>query len=142
MVIDPIGDMLTRIRNAGMVGKAKVSIPYSKLKDSIAKVLVSEGFVKSFKITEEDGSKNGTRKFLDLELAYKGSDDDVGKRIPKIGKTWRVSKVSRRIYTGAKALRPVRQGFGRSIISTTKGIMTNKEARKNNLGGEILFNIW
>ncbi len=142
MVIDPIGDMLTRVRNAGMVGKTKGLVPYSKMKNEIAKVLVSEGFLRSYEATEEEGSKNGTLKFLELGIAYKGADDQTGKRTPKIGKSWRVSKVSKRIYSGAKELKPVRQGFGRAILSTTKGIMSDKNAKKQKLGGEVLFKIW
>lgn len=142
MVTDPIADFLTRINNAGMVGKAKVLIPYSKIKNEIAKVLVSEGFVKSVETVEQAGNKNGTHKFLELELLYKGAEDKSVKKTPKIGKTWRVSKVSKRVYAGTKELKPVRQGFGRAILSTTKGIMSDKEARKQKLGGEVLFKIW
>lgn len=142
MVNDPIADFLTRVRNAGMVGMTKTLVPYSRMKNEIAKVLVSEGFLKSVGIVEDAGSKNGTLKFLEVELAYKGPDDKAGKKTPKIGRSWRVSKVSKRVYSGAKELRPIRQGFGRAILSTTKGIMSDKDAKKQKLGGEVLFKIW
>ena len=130
MVGDPVGDMLARIRNAAAVGHDNVRVPYSKFKHAVAKVLLKEGYVSS---VEKRGRK--VVKTIEIGLAY---NNDV----PKIKGTERVSKPSKRVYQGTKNLRPFRHGFGTSILSTPKGILTGGDARKEHVGGEILFLIW
>ena len=142
MVTDPIADMITRIRNAGAVGHPNVLVPFSKIKNEIANTLIRAGYIKSFTVTEKAEGKKSPFKFLDIVVAYKGAEGSTGKKTPKISDGCRVSKVSRRMYTGIKKLKPVRQGFGVSILSTTGGIMTDKEAKQANLGGEILLTLW
>ena len=142
MVTDPIADMITRIKNAGMAGHPLVTIPYSKIKSEIANTLLRAGYVKSVNVIEKAEPKKATFKFLEIGVSYKSVSDKTGKKDTKIGDAWRVSKVSRRIYSGVKKMRPVRQGYGVSILSTTKGILTDKEAKKQNLGGEVLLTIW
>lgn len=127
---DSIADFITQIKNAGNAGKSSVVIPYSKMKMAIADVLVKEGFLKS-------ATKKGKKitKFIELELVYEGNK-------PFVQGVQRISKLSRRSYQGAKDMKPVRHGYGLLIVSTPKGIMTGKEARKENVGGEVLFSIW
>jgi small subunit ribosomal protein S8 len=131
MVNDQIADMLTRIKNGAMVHKESVEVPHSKMKLEIAKILKKEGYIENF---SKKGKK--TRKFIEVALKYGEDASSV------INGVRRVSKPGRRLYTLAKNLKPVKQGLGKSIISTPKGLMTNLEARKNNIGGEILFEIW
>jgi small subunit ribosomal protein S8 len=130
MVTDPISDMLVQLKNAAMVRKEAVMVPYSNLKHEIAKVLEKHGYVSG--VTKR-GKKN--RKYLYCELTYTSTG-------AKLGDIKRVSKPSRRIYAGVKELKPIRQGTGYMIISTPQGIMTDKEAREAKVGGEILFKIW
>ena len=130
MVGDPIGDMLARIRNAASVGHETVRIPYSKLKLAVAKVLLKEGYVSS---VEKRGRK--VVKNIEIGLVYNNNT-------PKIKGAKRVSKPSMRVYLGAKNIHRVRYGFGTSILSTPKGILTGGEARKEHVGGEVLFLIW
>lgn len=131
MVNDPIADMLTIIRNAQAVKKETASIPYSKLKMEIAKILVKEKFIKE---AEPKGKKN--KKTIEIILNY----DEKGK--PAISHIARVSKSSQRIYLSFKKIRPVREGLGLQIISTPKGVLTDKEARKKKAGGEILCEVY
>ncbi|MBI3671276.1 30S ribosomal protein S8 [Candidatus Azambacteria bacterium] len=128
---DPIADMLTRIRNAGMVGKPIVHIPYSKIKMAIADVLKGAGFIDS---CEKKGKK--IRKTIEIKLKYEENGQ------PRISDLKRISKPSQRIYKGYGELFNIRQGFGLSIISTPMGVMSNKEARKNKVGGELLCEVW
>ena len=130
MVNDPISDMLIRIKNAGMVGKLHVSVPYSKLKHSIADVLVVEGYIAS---VEKKGKK--TAKHLDIALKY----DEKKKHA--INEVKRVSKPSRRMYLGVADIKPVKYGRGTLVLSTPKGILTGKAARKEGVGGEALFTL-
>ena len=130
MVNDPISDMLIRIKNAGMVGKTKVSIPYSKLKHAVADVLQKEGYVDS---VEKKGRK--IAKHLEIVLKYNEKNH-------VIRDVARVSKPSRRIYLGANDIRPVRYGMGILVLSTPKGILTGKQARKAGVGGEALFTLY
>ena len=127
---DPITDLLNQIRNAQAVGKAEVLIPTSKIKKEIANLLVKEGFLGEIK----NGMK-GKIKALKITLKY---ENDV----PVISGLKRVSKPGQRIYEGFAELRRVRGGYGMSIVSTPKGLMTNKEARKQKLGGEVICQIW
>ena len=128
---DPIADMLTRITNATMAGKTLTIVPYSKLKFEIANVLLKEGVIKSFSVK---GKK--VRKHLEVEIAY---HDD---KSPRIEGTNRISKFSRRVYVGTKDIRLIKQGTGFLVLSTPKGVMTGREARKLNVGGEALFTLW
>ena len=128
---DPIADMLTRIRNAGKAKFGKVDIPGSKLKVELAKVLQKQGFVKNYKFVEDN--KQGV---LRVYLKYTADESHV------ILGMERVSKPSRRVYVKSKDIKPVLNGMGIAVISTSKGIMTDKQARKENLGGEVLCNVW
>ena len=131
MVTDPIADMLTRIRNACMVQHPQVVMPSSKMKAGIAKVLADEGFIHGYSVTDEQPQPK-----LILQLKY----DSAGK--PVIGGLERVSKPGRRFYTGYKDIPWVRSGLGMNILSTPKGLMTGRRARRTRLGGEIICNIW
>ncbi len=131
MMTDPISDMLTRIRNASMVKKSSVSVPTSKIKYAIAKILEKEGFVASV-----EQYQDGARPMMRLELKYDGVKN------PKISSIKRVSKPGRRVYLKSSELPTVRGGFGLSLISTSNGIMTNMEARKRRLGGEVICEIF
>ncbi|RLC34747.1 MAG: 30S ribosomal protein S8 [Candidatus Nealsonbacteria bacterium] len=127
---DPITDMLNRIRNAQAVGKETVEIPFSNLKYEIARILEKEGFIEK---VEKKGKK--FRKFIEITLKYENGAS-------AISGLKRVSKPGQRIYLPYGKLRPVKGGYGISIISTSRGIMTNKQARKNKLGGEVICEIW
>ena len=130
-ITDAVADMLTRIRNANSAKHESVEIPASNLKKAIAEILLEEGYVKSFNIIE-DGKQN----IIKITLKY-----GVGKtRI--ISGLRRVSKPGLRIYAGAEELPRVRNGLGIAIVSTPKGIMTDKKARKENVGGEVLAFVW
>ena len=130
---DPISDMLTRIRNVQAVGRSTVDIPFSKIKFSLAEILVREGLVKS---AEKKG--RGAARRLEIELIY----EDKKNTIPKISQLKRVSKPGKREYVRAKDIRLAFGGKrGIIIISTSKGLMTGREAKKKGLGGEILCEI-
>ena len=126
---DPIADMLTRIRNAQMVGKTSVTMPASKLKASVAKVLADEGYVGAFKTSE------GPKSELTIELRY-----FEGK--PVIAEIDRASRPGLRNYVGKNALPSVRSGLGVAIISTSKGVMTDRAAREAGVGGEVLCTVF
>lgn len=128
--MDNIANMLTLIRNAQAVGKESVVVPYSKLKMEIAKILEKEKFLKS---AEAKGKKN--KKTIEIGLAY-GKDGD-----PAIKKIKRVSKSSQRIYVPLKKIHPVQYGKGAWIISTPKGLLTDKEAKNQKVGGEVICEI-
>ena len=128
---DPIADMITRIRNANSVDKRFVDIPSSILKKRIAFVLKSEKYIEDF-IFIKDGKKNSIRIFL--KYSHNGKSVITG--------IDRVSKPGRRVYVGSKDMPRVLDGLGVSIISTSKGVLSNKTASKFGIGGEVLFNIW
>mgnify|MGYP001575624302 CR=1 FL=1 len=128
--MDPIADMLTRIQNASAVKKEAVSVSYSKLKFAIAAVLLKKGYLAS---VNRKGKKD--TKFIEVGIAYTDGR-------PKIHKISRLSKLSRRLYTGFRDIKSVRQGYGDVVLSTPKGILTGNEARKQKVGGEVLFKIW
>ena len=130
MNTDPIADLLTRIRNAIMVGKRTVNVPASNLKREILKLLVREGFIKNFVII--DDGKQGLMKIM---LKYKDS-------IPVIHGLQKVSSPGRRKYAGCNQLPRVLNGLGIAIVSTSKGLLTDKEARRLKYGGEILCKVW
>lgn len=126
MITDPIADMLTRIRNAQLTGKFQVTIPYSKLKLSIIKVLINEGFIKSFLLNE-----NGLKKDIILDLKYYS-----GK--PVISEIKRISTPGVRVFKTKDKIPTVLDGLGIAIISTSKGLISDKQARQLNVGGEII----
>jgi small subunit ribosomal protein S8 len=127
---DPITDMLNQIRNAEAVAKTEVLLPYSKIKNEIANLLSKEGFVGEVK-----KAMKGKVKGLKITLKY-----DNG--VPAISGSKRVSKPGQRIYESVHEIRKVHGGYGISVVSTSKGLMTNKEARKQKLGGEIICQVW
>ncbi|MBP3923990.1 30S ribosomal protein S8 [bacterium] len=131
MNTDPIADMLTRIRNANTVSHEKVEMPSSKLKVELAKLLKSEGYITDFEVKEV-----GKFKVLEITLKY----DENNK--PVISKLQRVSKPGLRNYSKAKNLPQVLGGMGIAIVSTSKGLMTDRKARKENIGGEVLCYVW
>jgi small subunit ribosomal protein S8 len=128
---DPIADMLTRIRNAVKAKFNSVDVPGSKLKIEMAKTLKNEGFIRNYKFL-----KDGKQGILRIYLKYGSGNTNV------IYGLERISKPSRRVYVRSNDIKPVFNGLGISILSTSKGIMTDKKARKENVGGEILCNIW
>lgn len=128
---DPIADMLTRIRNASGAKFTSVDIPGSKVKTEIAKVLKQEGYIKNYKFIRDE--KQGV---LRVYLKYGSTRESV------IAGLQRISKPSRRIYVKNKEIKPVLNGMGVSIMSTSKGIMTGGRAKKENVGGEIICHIW
>lgn len=128
---DPIADMLTRIRNANTSKHTEVDVPASNMKRAIAQILVDEGYIKSFE--EVDDGKQG---ILKITLKY----DENGKRV--ISGLKRISKPGLRIYVNKEDVPQVINGLGIALISTSKGIMTDKEARKQGVGGEVLAYIW
>ena len=128
---DPIADMLTRIRNAFRASHELVDIPSSKLKISMAKVLKSEGYIKNFKIVSD-----GRHRLIRIFLKYDEEGD------PIIGGIKRVSKPSCRVYQGYNDIPKVLNGYGINIVSTSKGLLTDAQARKMRLGGEILCSVW
>jgi small subunit ribosomal protein S8 len=129
--MDTIADMLTRIRNASSVKKTEVVLPYSKFKHNLAKVLASEGWIKSVS-TKEDGNF----KVLVLGLKY------TAEGLPMISGINRVSKPGQRIYSKTAEIPRALGGVGTTIISTSKGLMTDKSARKNKVGGEVICQVW
>ena len=128
---DPIADMLTRIRNAGKAKFQTVDIPGSKLKVELAKILKTNGYIKNYKYVDD-----GKQGMLRLYLKYLADGDHA------IFGLERVSKPSRRVYTATKDIKPVYNGLGIAIISTSRGMMTDIQAKKENVGGEILCNVW
>ncbi len=129
---DPIADLLSRIRNAQTARHELVSIPYSRLKAGIVKVLYEEGFVGPFHVVEEAGKP----KAIQMKLRYAGGKDAI------ISGLVRLSRPGRRYYVGSQKIRPVRNGIGISILSTPKGILTDKQAREEKVGGEVLCKVW
>lgn len=130
MTTDPIADMLNRIKTAQAVSKSTVRVPFSLLKYEIAKILESNKWVGS---VEKKGKKN--LKFIEISLNYQDNK-------PVINEIRRISTPGQRIYSSVNDIKKVRDGFGMSIISTSKGLMTNSEARKAGLGGEVLIEIY
>ncbi|MFH1460982.1 MAG: 30S ribosomal protein S8 [Patescibacteria group bacterium] len=130
IISDPIGEMLTRIRNAQAVNHQTVNIPFSQFKFNLAKTLEKQGLVNK---VEVQGKK--TKKLIKIELKYE-------KGQPAISSIKRISKPGRRIYLRKDELKPIRQGYGLLILSTSQGLMTNSEAKKKGLGGEVLCEIW
>jgi len=130
MMTDPIADMLTRIRNAQKARKPQVNIPFSKLKKNIVDILVKEGYLVKVDVVEEKPCAA-----LLIELKYQG-------KMPAIRSIQRESKPGRRVYCKADALPVVLEGFGIAILSTPKGLLTNKEAKKEKVGGELICTVY
>ena len=130
-ITDPIADMLTRIRNAGTAKHETVDVPASKMKKAIAEILLNEGYIKSFQIVDD-----GTQGIIRITLKYLPGKEKA------IQGLRRVSKPGLRIYAGADELPRVLNGLGIAIISTSKGIMTDKAAREAHIGGEVLAFVW
>jgi len=131
MMTDPIADMLTRIRNAVRVERPHVDMPLSKVKRGLADVLKREGYIWDW--SEMDGQPT---KHLRIELKYGPNGERVIQRIR------RVSKPGRRVYSRARELRPILNGLGITVLSTSRGVLSDREARQRNLGGEVLCEIW
>jgi small subunit ribosomal protein S8 len=134
MTSDPIADMLTRIRNALMIGHRSVEIPYSKIKAEIARILVEEGYVETYSIGDEQPVR-----MIHVKLKYYG---ERRTRRPVITELQRISKPGRRVYRGRKELPRVLSGTGIAILTTPKGVMTAQQARRERVGGEVLCYIW
>jgi small subunit ribosomal protein S8 len=130
-ISDPIADMLTRIRNAGKAKFSSVDVPGSKIKSELARVLKEEGYIRNYKLIKD--KKQGI-----LRIYLKYSD----KQEHSILKLERVSKPSRRVYTASNEIKPVFNGMGTAILSTSKGVMSDRNARRENVGGEVICNVW
>ena len=130
-ITDPVADMLTRIRNANSAKHETVDVPASNLKKAIAQILLDEGYIKSFQVVED-----GTQGVIRITLKYLAGKEKV------ISGLRRVSKPGLRVYAGADELPRVLKGLGIAIISTSKGVMTDKAARANHVGGEVLAFVW
>jgi small subunit ribosomal protein S8 len=130
-VTDPLADMITRIRNANMAKHTKVDMPASKMKISLAKILKEEGYVKNYKLIKD-------RNFglLRIYLKYDASNESI------ITGLKRLSKPGRRVYVNTREIPPVLNGMGIAVLSTSKGIMSDREAKKQNVGGELLCSVW
>ena len=126
-MVDPISDMLTRIRNAQKAEHKSVIMPLSKIKLEIAKILKKEGYIEELKKSDKK-----EKKLLEIDLKYPVAINEIK----------RISKPGQRVYIKADKIKPVKNGYGISIISTPKGLMTGKEARKASLGGEVLLEVW
>ena len=135
-ISDPISDMLTRIRNSIMAGHQTVSLPSSKMKLSIVKILQEEGFIKDFEAVQVEGKPTQT---IRIRLKYVGVRRD---RKPVIAGLRRVSSPGRRVYVGKKEIPWVQAGLGVAILTTPKGVMTGGRARQLGMGGEVLCEIW
>ena len=130
-ITDPVADMLTRIRNANSAKHDTVDVPASNMKKSIAQILLDEGYIKNFQIVDD-----GTQGVIHITRKYNAGKEKV------ITGLRRVSKPGLRVYVGADELPRVLRGLGIAIISTSKGVMTDKKARENHVGGEVLAFVW
>lgn len=128
---DPLGDMITRIRNGQMARKSVVPCPWAKLRENVCKVLQEEGYIRGYKVADLGGNK----KELQIELKY-----DAGQ--PVIQELKRISKPGRRMYSKIKDLKNVRNGLGISVVSTPQGVMADHKARAANVGGEVLCQVF
>ncbi|MEM6798933.1 MAG: 30S ribosomal protein S8 [Planctomycetota bacterium] len=133
MMTDPIADMLTRIRNAVSVERPNVRMPLSKVKRGLAEVLKREGYIWDWHEEQEEGAPGAE---LHIDLKYGPNGERVIQHIK------RVSSPGRRVYAQARRLRPVLNGLGISVISTSRGVISDREARQRNLGGEVLCELW
>ena len=131
-ITDPIADMLTRIRNAGSARHETVDVPNSKMKKAIAEILLEEGYIKSFQLIDD-----GTQGVIRITLKYQGPS-----KTPVLLGLRRVSKPGLRIYSSSEDMPKVLKGIGTAIVSTSQGVMTDKKARKEHVGGEVLAFVW
>lgn len=131
MQTDPISDLLTQIRNAIQVGHAKIDVPMSRMKMSLIEILKSNGFIKDYKLF-----RKGAIPILRVYLKY------INKNESAIQGLKRISKPSLRVYLSYRKIPKIRDGYGKSILSTSKGIMTDEEARNQKIGGEIICSVW
>jgi small subunit ribosomal protein S8 len=131
MMTDPIADMLTRIRNGVAVGQPRITLPSSKMKEAIAKILVSEGFIDRYEVKPLD---TGAEMMLVLRYG--------DRRVPAIKGLRRVSKPGHRVYRGATEIGRVQGGIGIAVVSTSQGLLPDREARRRRLGGEIVCEVW
>lgn len=132
-ITDPISDMIVRLKNANQRKHKTVSMPHSKLKMQILSIIEKEGYISEFKVVEDE--KQSVKKEILITLKYKGND-----RV--ITDIKRISKPGLRVYAAVDSIPTVQSGFGVAIISTSKGLLTDKEARRENVGGEVLAYIW
>lgn len=130
-ITDPVADMLTRVRNANNAKHETVDVPASNMKKSIAQILLDEGYIKNFQVVED-----GTQGVIHISLKYNAGKEKV------ITGLRRVSKPGLRVYAGAEELPKVLRGLGIAIVSTSKGVMTDKKARQAHVGGEVLAFVW
>ena len=130
MVTDPIADLIVRIKNASDAGKESLSVPYSVLKESIAHTLMKGGYISK---VETNGKKIG--KTLEITLSYVAGE-------PRVHGIDRISKPSRRLYQKSKDIRMFKSGFGNTVLSTPQGVLLDVDAKKQKVGGELLFKIW
>lgn len=128
--MDPISDMIAAIKNAGNAGHESTLVTHSKMKESIAEVLKKEGFIKDFSKKMQQG-----KPMLSISLLVEG-------REPKIRGVKRVSKTSKRIYKKSTDLHPIKSGYGMMVVTTPQGVMSDRDAKKAKVGGEVLFTIW
>jgi small subunit ribosomal protein S8 len=133
MMTDPIADMLTSIRNAVRIERPRVELPLSKVKRGLAEVLKREGYIWDWSVEQQEGAPG---KQLHIDLKYGPNGERVIRHIR------RVSRPGRRVYSQANSLKPVLNGLGISIISTSRGVISDREARQRNLGGEVLCEVW
>jgi small subunit ribosomal protein S8 len=131
MMTDPIADMLTRIRNGARARKERVEIPGSRLKTQIAELLKKEGFIRDYTVKSD-----GVRSTLVVQLKYTPDGEPVIRHIE------RVSKPGRRIYAPVEELRPIKRGLGTAIVSTSQGLLPDRECRKRRIGGEVICIVW
>lgn len=140
MMTDPIADMLTRIRNSVRVERPFVDLPVSNVKKNLAEVLKREGYIWDYEVIEQENTRSSRRgamiPVLRIQLKYGPNGERVIRHLK------RVSKPGRRVYAGAGNLKPVLNGLGITILSTSHGLLSDREARQRNLGGEVLCEVW
>lgn len=134
-MLDPISDMLTRIRNANLAGHSEVFVPLSKLKLAIGDILKKQNFIEKIDEAEREGRKN-------IRIVLKYIKNEKGKKMPYIQGLRRVSREGQRIYAGKGKMPVVKNGYGFSVVSTSRGLMTGTEAKRAGMGGEIICEIW
>jgi len=134
MINDMIADSITRIRNASMRGQEVTKLLYSKIVESIVRILQEKGYIESYKVIEE-----GNKKFINVVLKYEESGK---KRKPVINEIKRISKPGRRVYKGKDEIKRFKNGYGTIIVSTSKGVLPNDEAYAKGVGGEVLCSVW
>ena len=131
MLSDPIADMLTRIRNASMVYHEEVEIPHSRFKEAIARVLYEEGYIRGYEV-----DRSGKFPVLRVRLKYREDGE------PAIHEIKRLSKPGRRVYARADQVRPIKRGLGTAILSTSQGVLPDRECRRRRIGGEVICIVW